>query len=295
MFKFRTALCLYILFTLALGSRALAQGTYRQIDVPNAKQTFIYGINSAGDVVGSYQDPSGSSHGFLLQGGVYTKIDYPGVGAVVNVATGINDSGQIVGYFAVANIDTFLGFEYDIATKSFTPLPYTRTSGVSTYPVAINNSGIVGGYAADRAFHTVGFEGDGQFRTVIAPDHRPTTVGGLNNLGQFVVTVLDIPAISNYLFANGEFQPLTIPAADAVAGGLNDNGEIVGSYYSDPDHAYLGFIYENGAIIQILRFDSVYGTFPYSINNSGVIGGTLDFGGLYHGFTWTPDAPLQKN
>jgi hypothetical protein len=53
---------------------ALAQGTYTQIDVPGSILTFVSGIDTAGDIVGSYADPTSRRHGFLLSGGVYTTI-----------------------------------------------------------------------------------------------------------------------------------------------------------------------------------------------------------------------------
>ena len=50
-----------------------------------------------------YQNPSGKLHGFLLSGGVYTTLDDPFVGTIGTVARGINDMGEIVGYFANAS------------------------------------------------------------------------------------------------------------------------------------------------------------------------------------------------
>jgi hypothetical protein len=73
---------------------ALAQGTYTQIDVPGATGTSGRGIDTAGDIVGSYL--SGASDvGFLLSGGVYSTIKYPG--SELTFLFGINDNGQIVG------------------------------------------------------------------------------------------------------------------------------------------------------------------------------------------------------
>ena len=48
----RIALCslLALIATVPL----MAQGTYTQIDYPGARETFIYGINNAGDIAGAY-------------------------------------------------------------------------------------------------------------------------------------------------------------------------------------------------------------------------------------------------
>jgi hypothetical protein len=48
-----------------------------------------YGINSAGEIVGSYTDKSGNSHGFLRRGTTYASIDFPG--AAATYAAGVND------------------------------------------------------------------------------------------------------------------------------------------------------------------------------------------------------------
>jgi uncharacterized membrane protein len=61
------------------------------------------GINSRGDIVGTYCDAAPcdlgpvARHGFLLRGGALTTIDVPG--AVRTSATGINASGDITGFY----------------------------------------------------------------------------------------------------------------------------------------------------------------------------------------------------
>jgi probable HAF family extracellular repeat protein len=72
-------------------------GTYTTIDYPLVNDTRVFGINSAGDMVGTYK--SGDTHGFLYTGGIFTTIDKPG--ALSTTPLGINDLGQIVGgYFS---------------------------------------------------------------------------------------------------------------------------------------------------------------------------------------------------
>jgi hypothetical protein len=48
--------------------------------------------------VGSTIDSSGNDHGFLLSGGRFTTIDFPG--AVATDLNDINPSGDIVGQYA---------------------------------------------------------------------------------------------------------------------------------------------------------------------------------------------------
>src|SRR6266566_1895902 len=87
----------------------LSGGVYASVDDPLATfgGTQAFGINGSGQIVGAYANGSGN-HGFLYNpnGGTYTTLDDPlatnGTFAITNgtFATGINASGQIVGYYA---------------------------------------------------------------------------------------------------------------------------------------------------------------------------------------------------
>jgi hypothetical protein len=93
--------------------------TFMAYDVPGAAVTQIYGINSRGDVVGSFiaSDASDSTvlyssgagkflkqcRGFLLEkDGEFTPLDYPSEQKATDytVATAISSEGEIVGYYA---------------------------------------------------------------------------------------------------------------------------------------------------------------------------------------------------
>jgi hypothetical protein len=81
-------------------------GVYITIDFPGAipGTTSVSGINDKGLIVGTYGAPGGTGefiHGFLYSGGTFTTVDAPCVdpsGLCETFITGINDSGQIVGY-----------------------------------------------------------------------------------------------------------------------------------------------------------------------------------------------------
>src|SRR5689334_15365375 len=96
-------IALYSLLLLIATAPLMAQGTYTQIDVPGAIQTQAYDIDTAGDIVGTYVDSSGSIHGFLLSAGIFTTLDVPG--ASYTGALGTNDVGQVVG---ITDTDSFL-------------------------------------------------------------------------------------------------------------------------------------------------------------------------------------------
>jgi probable HAF family extracellular repeat protein len=72
--------------------------TFTTIDVPGADLTRAFGINDAGQIVGSVENPSpGPPQGFVYSAGVFTPLNVPG--ASETDVRGINDAGQIVGFF----------------------------------------------------------------------------------------------------------------------------------------------------------------------------------------------------
>lgn len=72
---------------------------FTQIDVPGATETVPVGINNHNEVIGSFTDQSGATHGFLRTAdGVITSFDVPGSGGAGPSA--INDNGDITGSFS---------------------------------------------------------------------------------------------------------------------------------------------------------------------------------------------------
>src|SRR3954447_13134218 len=83
-----------VIAPMATGSSANAANfSFTQIDVPGAFSTQAFGINDAGQIVGTFSDSTGTGqHGFLDTGGSFTPIDVPGA-TIGTFANGINDAG----------------------------------------------------------------------------------------------------------------------------------------------------------------------------------------------------------
>jgi len=60
-----------------------------------------------GEIVGSYVGADGNTHGYIDNNGVFTSFDPPG--SASTTINGINDKGDIVGFYTTAN-DTVVGF-----------------------------------------------------------------------------------------------------------------------------------------------------------------------------------------
>lgn len=83
----------------------LSGNQYSTLTYPNNNpylygfQTYAYGINDKGTIVGGYSSGgwSGPQHGFINNNGAYSTLDAPG--ATGTLAYGINNKGVIVGSF----------------------------------------------------------------------------------------------------------------------------------------------------------------------------------------------------
>jgi probable HAF family extracellular repeat protein len=248
-----------ILMTLFLGLLTLLFGvtkviavqyTYAPIDVPNAVKSTAYAINNVGQIVGWYGDSSNCSHGYVLSGGSFTTIDYPGCPSPdypgfyggTNLF-GINDSGEMVGDHGPSWYAVAFGFTYSGGIIS--PFP-TQPGALSTKPIGINNAGQIVG-ASEMSYY-------------------PWPIIG-------------------FLYSGGNFTAINPPGAiNPGAMGINDLGQIVGCYYEAPPGAYHGFLYVGGSFTDI-NYPGAKSTFAHRINNSGVIVGFYaDSGDVQHGF-----------
>ena len=81
----------------------------------------------------------GMNHGFLLNGGQFTTIDYPN--ATYTAAMGINDNGQIVGQYT-DHAGTSHG--YLLSGGQFQSLDYPKA--IATRPTKITLAGQIAGF-----------------------------------------------------------------------------------------------------------------------------------------------------
>jgi probable HAF family extracellular repeat protein len=82
------------------------------IAMPGASATQAFGLNDAGEVVGTYTTGTGNNavtHGFTWMNGKFTTVNYPMASSTT--INGVNDEGDIVGFYtdAKGNTDGFVG------------------------------------------------------------------------------------------------------------------------------------------------------------------------------------------
>ena len=250
---------------------------FTSIDFPAASFTIAYGIDSRRNIVGSYNDPDGTSHGFLLSGGVFSSIDFPG--ARGTVALGINPRGDIVG-------------------------TYTETIGQYPWPKSH-------GFLLSRGvFSSIDFPG-ALITTAWKINPAGQIVGRYKSLdGKFHIYLLcrqqgECPETGQLSPGNESFTSIDFPGAFETAtgvlgsvGGINPRGDVAGLYCSAPPclisaagHLH-GFVLSGGEFTSFDFPGSVSATAATGINPRGDIVGAYrdprDPGGKVHGYLRTP-------
>jgi probable HAF family extracellular repeat protein len=172
---------------------------------------------------------------------------------------GINDAGQIVGYYDVVTlephipVDHWHGFLY--AGGTYITLDYP--AAVYTYAYGINASGQIVGTYTNGPYHGFVYNGGTYTRT------------------------LDDPSATSITFAQG----------------INASGEIVG-YYQNSSTGYHGFLYSGGSYTTLDDSSGTAGsTLAHGINASGqIVGEYVDSGGTSHGLAAapTPRSPIPS-
>ena len=251
--------------------------------------------------------------------GDIVTIDYPG--PTSTVATAINDSGQIVGEYALP----------------CPPFPQTCSNGAfldsggvfsllpaGFVPNGINNSGQIVGLMNSQMGV---LDSHGVFSALSIPGAVAEEAFGINNRGDiadvyatsgfgpdygFVYTVGTVTTINGptgdtwafgiddsdqvlvylggqgyALYSGGLFYPINVPGSTAtIAQGINDQGEIMGWCF-DPNGIH-GSSDING-VYSSFDAPGATQTYAYGVNNGGqIVGYYVDASGVNHGFLDTP-------
>ncbi len=242
---------------------------FTPLNVPAGSEA--YGLNDARTIVGGAEF---STSGFTGTPGNYSTFDYQPKGHYTNdqdwdVATGINNSGQMVGFsgvsdYAITNPDSWVfgpgGFSNFV-------VPHSQ----STFANAISDDGQIVGYYVDKTRNggMHGFlDAGGAFTTLDQPGAIDTDLLGINDSGQIVGR----SSLGGFLYTPGTngnpgtFTPITTPSGGAAyVTAINNNGQMVG-YFSDAG-AFHGFVYDgtNFTAFALPATDAL----PTSINDAG--------------------------
>jgi hypothetical protein len=300
-----SALALQLAFpTAALAAKPSEPLIFSAHDNP-AYVTQAFDINQAGTVVGYYYDANFYAYGFLRAAdGTYTDLKDPDA-PTATFPRSLNDKGVVVGQ---SNIDGWgQGWLYNIAKGKFKPV---RVPGAkSTYAEAINNHGVIAGYAyfypdptKPTYFTASGFLlKDGAYTLYTAPGALYTYIRSINDKGDVAGMYTDATTFASHSFVQKADGTFTIVDAKnavnhaATIYGLSKKGDSVGTC-TDANFTSWGCYYTTatGAVSEF-GAGTLGSASPWAIKYSQVVGFGYDASiGKNRGFV-IPKADASKN
>ncbi len=206
--------------------------------------SFAYGVNNSGQIVGNYDD--GQSHGFLYAGGSGSTLPSASLSA-----SAINNSGQIVGSGTV-NGDTH-AYLYNGGTV--TDLN-TGAAGSGSRATAISSNGLVAGARWDSEFgesHAFTYA-NGTVTDLSSVVAGFSVATGINSSGQVILTVDqgNPDSRTSYVYANGVATDLGSFGLSTYAQGINSAGLVVGFADNfDWQYRQAGFVWQDGVMTDL--------------------------------------------
>jgi hypothetical protein len=180
----------------------------------------------------------------------------------------------------------------DYTAENFPGAPQTQVSG-------INNIGTTVGSYTDSSGSVIGFYKRGATFTSVSDPYAPniTSFFSVNDsnivAGSYFSLVSFEPFAFTYDFGSETFTPIVLPpsfnAKGVVASGINNAGDIVGSYAPSSGATQLSFLDIGGTFYSLDDPNNNGFTVPFGINNNGeIVGAYQGATGPIHGVYLQP-------
>jgi len=230
-------------FSIDPATGAVAIANLQQVYFPGSQFTVPTKINDAGQIVGFYIDAGGKQHGFLLNKGQYSSIDFPGAAATEALAINNWPLPAIAGDYVDA-----MGKVHGLVCIGGVCLPVNAAFAANLSITGINDLGEMAGiYDLGGQFgtaQTFGFRGFAGLLTPlnypnssISPVVTSTLFHALNNKSEIAGTAQiqfsDFLRVDAFLEGGGNFEPLEAGLDGFLADqalGIDDAGILVGSF-----------------------------------------------------------------
>lgn len=207
-----------------------------------------------------------------------TTFDYPG--ATTTIPEGINDRGDITGFFTDVNGAT-QGFVRFHSGDFSAPIIEPNDTGLLTEGRGINRSRTVDGfYSGGDGFLHGFFLNGGTFTEFNVTGANNTLVEGINNFGDFVgasdTSRTGLSAFSNIA---GVTTKIAVPGATggSYAFGINRSRELTGQF-TDSGAVVHGWWQDSAGTIATFDPPGALQTLPFGINNQTFIVGRFTDG-----------------
>ena len=235
-------------------------GTFTDLGTVQRTTYLAVSLNNSGQVVGTLDGQA-----FLWQNGVMTDL---GASLGSSVATGINDSGQVIGSF----YDSF-SHAYIWQNGAMTPLGtlggrWSKASGINKYGQVVGASEMSDGST---------------YHAFLWQDGVMTDLGGLpgspNSAALFINDSGQVTGGDGcgFLWENGVLKHLGTLDECFNIFGMNNAGQVVGNVWSESGQYWYPALWQNGTITSLGNCwvaPAYGGRVGGAIDNSGVIVGT---------------------
>ena len=276
-----------------------ANGVINEVVVPGLTSIKVSGINDAGQVVGSGNLTAKpfTAKGFVVNGdGTSTTFSVVGAGGFF--ANGINNQGEVTGYYSGSD-NRVHSYIRDASGKitTFDNPEATKATGNGTFAWAINDRGQAAGFynsdantGVNRAFVRDRFGKFTNFDVSPAGGAIEIGIGGISASGEVVGQYFGSDFIQ-YAFirdASGNLTDFSIQGSQLnAATGVNGTGQVVGTW-EEPTTPFSGFAFLRNAAGNVRSYTAPYpnvSTNPAGINAGGTTTGSwTDLNFVSHGF-----------
>ncbi len=274
-----------------------SSGVITEFSYSGGFDLFIAGINGPGQIVGTIGF-SRNVGGFLRNPNGSIIVIQP-FAAPAAEATGINDSGQIVGYYTdAANVNHGFLRNADGTYISFDAPGAGGAENQGTVATTINNSGEISGHVADgnTVYHGFIRDSSGKFTEFDAPGAGTTAFRGtlpvaINSSGEVVGYSFTNTRSYGLAFVRPPSGPATsfVPPGSVGASclGVTDNGEaLCAGGWGNQAQRGLGILRDPAGDLSLFSVPVPnLSTTPEATNNSlSVTGVYTDLNGALHAF-----------
>jgi hypothetical protein len=292
---------------------------FQTINAPSAGNTVAMANNASGDVVGYFTDANKVYHGFLLRGGAFTTLDYPGADVAWSQAGAINDAGDIAGSYSLktpapaGNVHGFLR----TAAGQWSNVDYpegTHLMQGGAYGILADGTVLGCYHDGNPATAMFGYtKGPKGVTTQSYPQatpfsmHYSATPDGKTTVGAYLSGANQLDNWHGYLVEGGKVVSFDVPGkVGTQALGISPGRTVVGVYRLGAGTAWTGhgFVAEtNGSSdpaswsFSLVDVPDAVQTVPRALNAKGeLVGYYYDAAGVVHGFVATAaPAPTPSN